>query len=532
MVAAGAGLLGAAAAHSSAPGARIRNGGTLIVAYVQGNDNVDPALLAGIGYEVIEPTCARLMTYPDRAPPEGFRLAPEVAKRYAVSPDGKMYTFALRRRFRFSNRAPVRANAFARAITRVLELDPHGAGGLVGDIVGAGRVQQGTAKNVAGIVARGYRLVIRLTRPAPDFPARMTAPWFCAVPPALPADPEGVTTFPAAGPYYVAENVRGRRVVLKRNRYYGGRRPRHVDSFVFDGRASSLDDVLDRVEQGRADWGIAPPDVYLEPKRRLVAKYGRNRSRFFLVPGLIFRHYHLNVSRPLFRNNPRLRQAVNFAIDRPAVRAAMEGPLGSRLTDQYLPPGLPGFRDARIYPLERPNLKRARALARGHRRGGKAVLYTLDVPSFTAAGQVIKRSLAKIGLDVEVKGIPPSAYFPPGRLSNPREPWDIAWADWLPDHLDPYAYLNSLLDGQFIREANLSHFNSPKYNRLLRRADRLRGAARYRAYGELDVQVARDAAPIVAISYLNVPTLVSKRVDSRCVVLRPELDLAAVCLKP
>jgi ABC-type transport system substrate-binding protein len=529
MLALGAGLLGAAAAHGGHAGASIRNGGTFRIAFVGGTGNIDPALLDGIGFDALDAICARLMTYPDKAPPEGFRLVPEVAAGYPkVSKDGKTFTFTLRRGFRFSNGDAVRASAFERAIMRTLLVN-GGYAALIEDIVGAADVLAGKATSAKGVVATGSRLVIKLTRRTPDFPARMATLAFCAVPPTLPVDPEGVATFAAAGPYYVAEHVRGRRLVLKRNRYYGGGRPHHVDSFVFDGQASSFDDVLDDIEQGRADWGQAPLDFYLRPQRRLVAKYGVNRSRFFLKPGLVFRHYHLNVSRPLFRNNPRLRRAVNFVIDRSAVQRAVEGPLGGRLTDQYLPPGLPGFRDARIYPLKRPNLRRALTLARGHTRSGKAVLYTLEVPSFIAAGQIIRRNLAKIGLDVEVKGIPPSAYYQ--RLGNPAEPWDIARSDWAPDYLDPSTYLNSLLDGQFVSANNLSHFNSPKYNRLLRQAARRQGAARYRAYGALDVRLAREAAPMVAISYLKEPTLVSKRVDRRCIVLRPTLDLTAVCLK-
>jgi peptide/nickel transport system substrate-binding protein len=301
-----------------------------------------------------------------------------------------------------------------------------------------------------------------------------------------------------------------------------------VDSFVVDGQAVSFENVLDRIERGTADWGFVPQRVEFE--RGLLRKYGVNRSRFFLKPGLVFRHYHLNTARPLFRNNARLRRAVNYAVDRAAVRAALEGRFGSRLTDQYLPPGLPGFRDARIYPLRRPDVQRARALARGHLRNRKAVLFTFDLPPFIAAAQVIEKNLARIGLDVEVQPIPPSAYYQ--RIAgNPAEPWDIAFADWAPDHLDPYTYLNLLLDGQFVRENNLSHFNSQRYNRLLRRTARLQGEARYRAYGTLDAQLARDAAPIVAISYLNEATFVSKRVDRRCIVLRPTLDLTAVCLK-
>ena len=74
---------------------------------------------------------------------------------------------------------------------------------------------------------------------APDFLHRTTSTFFCAVPPTLPADPEGVRTFPAAGPYYVAEHSPGERVVLRRNPHYGGTRPHHVDGFVVDLRATS-----------------------------------------------------------------------------------------------------------------------------------------------------------------------------------------------------------------------------------------------------------------------------------------------------
>jgi hypothetical protein len=56
-----------------------------------------------------------------------------------------------------------------------------------------------------------------------------------------------------------------------------------------------------------------------------------------------------------------------------------------------------------------------------------------------------------------------------------------------------------------------------------------RSGERDRAYGELDIRLARDAAPLVALSIINEATLVSKRVG--CIVLRPVLDLTAVCLR-
>jgi len=194
------------------------------------------------------------------------------------------------------------------------------------------------------------------------------------------------------------------------------------------------------------------------------------------------------------------------------------------LTDQYLPPSLPGFEDVRIYPLAGPNLRRARALARGHTRGGKAVLYTVDSPPMLAFAQSIRQNLAKIGLDVQIRGVPLPAYF--ARL-GPRGAYDIGFSPWVPDYLDPYAALNVRFDGRFAGTTNWARFDSPTYNRLLRRAAVLQGPTRYRAFGQLDVRLARDAAPMVAVDVLNDANLVSSRIAC---VSRP-FGLTGLCLK-
>jgi len=70
----------------------------------------------------------------------------------------------------------------------------------VREIVGAKDVLAGKAKSAKGVVARGNKLVLRFTRALPDFPVRTTMSFFCAVPPTLPAEPEGVGAYPGAGP--------------------------------------------------------------------------------------------------------------------------------------------------------------------------------------------------------------------------------------------------------------------------------------------------------------------------------------------
>jgi ABC-type oligopeptide transport system substrate-binding subunit len=532
------GLLAAGIARASlvSTAGQEQEGGIFRIALnsFSGIDYMDPALASSPpGWALLDTTCARLLAYPDKPSPEGFRLQPELATAFpTVSRDGKTYTFRLRDGFRFSEGTPVRANAFARAINRALAPEMNSPGvQYVRDIVGAGRVLAGKATAASGVVARGNTLVVRLTRPTPDFPDRMASTFFCAVPPTLPIDPEGLGAFPAAGPYQVVEYRRGERVVLRRNPFYGGRRPHHVAGFDVDLRAASPQEVLRRVDRGDADWGHTLAGIYFDPALGLVDKYGVNRSRLFLRPGLTLRMLAFNSSRPLFRDNPSLRKAVNFALNRRAL-VSTGGPLVSRPTDQYLPFSMPGFRDTDVYPLERQNLQRARTLANGNLRGGTGVLYVNSSPIPMAIGQLVKQQLAEIGLDLEVRGIPihsaSAAYF--NKLATPGEPWDLAFGLWSPSYIDPYAYINLLFDRRFVGGTNFARFASRLYDRDMRRAARLpQGRLRNDAYAALDVRLARDLAPAAAVDVLNEPTLVSSRVG--CVVLRPVLDLTAVCLE-
>ena len=126
------------------------------------------------------------------------------------------------------------------------------------------------------------------------------------------------------------------------------------------------------------------------------------------------------------------------------------------------------------------------------------------------------------------KSVVATAYF--NKLATAGEPWDIAFGLWSPSYIDPFAYLNLLFDRRFVGSTNFIRLSSASYDRQMRTAARLpQGSDRNNAYAALDVRLARDLAPIAAVDFLNEATLVSKRVG--CIVLRPVLDLTAVCLR-
>jgi len=531
-------VAGCALALFVPPGSTTRgqDGGILLISLSPsaGLDYIDPALsFTQPGWALLDATCARLMAYPDKPAPAAFRLQREVAASYRISKDFRRYAFTLRNGFRFSDGKPVRASAFAHAINRALQPFVNAAGAIhMRDVVGAADVRSGKRRTAAGVVARGNTLEVRFTRPAPDFLARTAMPFFCAVPPNLPSSAEGVGAFPSAGPYFVHEYRPNERVVIRRNPYYGGDRKMHLDGFEVDLQSGTPQDMVRRIDRGDADWGHNLAPVFTDPSLGLIAKYGVNKSRLWFNPGLTLRMLAFNSSRPLFRDNAELRKAVNFALDRKALLATAGGPYAGRVTDQYLPYGIPGFRDSDIYPLEGADLARAKSLAQGNLRSGKAVMYTTDVLPAVTLAQLANQQLALIGLEVEVKRIPlhiaSAAYLE--KLAARGEGWDIALVLWTPNIPNPHAYLNQLLEAQLLDGQTLTGFRSSTVSRELRAAARtLQTRARGGAYAKLDALLARDYAPLAALNVVNEATLVSDRVG--CIVLRPVLDLAVACLE-
>jgi peptide/nickel transport system substrate-binding protein len=524
----GIGVLALAGSTQLAEGGAAPRGGTfriLVMRDGSGFDSVDPAqAYTGASWALLDVSCALLLRRPDRPPPEGYLPLPEVADGFpSVSDGGRRFTFTIRQGFRFSDGSPLTARNFAAAIGRLKNPKANATGAVFArDIVSARALDP-------------RRLVIRLSAPSGDLLARLTLPFFCPVPLGLPSDPEGIgAPFSGAGPYYIASWSRGGELVALRNPHYHGSRPQHVDRYVM--RESATPDVvggLRAVERGEADWFSNPPGVFAPLRAELIRKYGVNRpnGQYFVQPGPNIWYLALNNEQPLFRNNVRLRQAVNFAVNRSAVVRSFGNRFGNP-TDQMVSPAMPGFRDARLYPLGRPDLDRAKALARGNTRSGKAVLYVFDVPLFRVAANAIRKDLAQIGLEVEVKPFPPPVVL--ARAGTRGEPYDMVLTGWIPDYVDPAGYL-VLLDGRTItRDQNidLAYFNSPRFNREFDRADRLDRGERHRAFSELDNRVVRDDAPVVPLYHTNDHLLVSKRVG--CIVLNnpvAALNLGAVCLR-
>jgi ABC-type transport system substrate-binding protein len=474
-------------------------------------------------------TCANLMSYPDRGGEAGARPYPEGAVAFpSVSRNGRTYTFRVRPGLRFQTGAKLTAANYAAALNRDLDPATHSPGAdYLTDVVGADAVVMGAAKQARGVTVHGNSLVIQLEQANPDLVFRLALPFFCPIPVDLPHDPAAVDELPASGPYYVAAHRPNEQIELDRNRLYRGKRLHRLDRILFTINGDD-EESFREVQEGRLDvTASGPPDSEIP---RLERRYRLNRSRLFTVPVLATRILSLNSARPLFRNNPRLRRAVNYAVDRRALSRTL-GSLHGATTDQLLPPVAAGFQAARIYPPG-SDLTKARMLARGHLREGRAVFYTRDDSGAVLRAQIVKEDLRRIGIKVTIRVFARDVFLE--KLTRRGGLFDIADSTWFADYPDPSDFVSALADGRGIRARNNSdtaYFDNRSYDRRIEAATRLAGSARYDALGDLDVQIMRAAAPYAPYANPVGVFFVSRRVG--CIVRHPYFlrDYSAFCLK-
>jgi ABC-type transport system substrate-binding protein len=522
------GLLWVAAAAqpalpAAAPGPQVR------VAVAAGDVQIDPAFgLDPTAAQLHYATCLKLVNYPDAAGAAGQRLVPEAAAALPTrSADGRTYSFRIRDGLRFSppSGAPVTAAAFKRAIERTIApavgSDSQGVA-VLSDVVGAEAYNRGRARAVRGIVAQGSKLSITLRAPAGDLASRLALPIFCAVPTGTPAP--GHTTGPiaSAGPYYVHAEAAGQ-LVLDRNPNYRGARPRRPARIVYltgvpPAKAVALADG------GQAD--VVPWDFDLNsptaPGGALARSAMAGRYNAAAAPGVDLLAF--NTRRPLFRD-VRLRRAVNYALDRPA----LAGIFGEAVSGRYVPPAVPGAGRSAVYPLSGPDLARARALA-GRGPARPARLYFCGDPANLRIARTVRANLRPIGLRVViVQSL--------GCLSGPdpkARTADLLLVTRSTQVLDPEPFLRAATGDSrtFGRVGLPTTWSDRAYRRRLADAALLSGDARLAALRRIEDDMLRRAAPYAAYGSFTSGEYLSAR--SACRVIQGAygiVDLAALCAR-
>ena len=387
----------------------------------------------------------------------------------------------------------------------------------------------GEARHISGIVARGDRLTVRLDRPTPDLRRSSALPFFCAVPVGTPVDPEGVRGHPLGGavlPRFLHARPRRRAAAQPEL-------PRQPAACVRADRALGRHPESGGDSEGRSGRG------------RLRDRRGRcgsqiSSSRLATAPAAplpkrgaaVLRESHAR--RHLPRAEPRASALPGRASpeggqlrDRPSRagpprHASSRNP--DRPTDQYLPPGLPGFTDA----------------------------LGLSIHPFPGAGETTGRSDASHGRALCVFGRPlrpdrTDRQSRPGENRNRRSGQGVSPRRGVPAP----AHEGRALGPGLVRVAcRLPGSGSVRqrpvpggqsWERLASPGTRASSMPRHASRGRLGISRTASSTPIspaMRLRWFRTPTCgitTSSRLASaaRCSSRRtPSMDLAALCIRP
>jgi peptide/nickel transport system substrate-binding protein len=491
-------------------------GGTLRVLSAESGPTLDTADFSPIarayartlyGYDLSGPPEQATVPVPDIAdgPPQ-------------LSADRRSYTFRLRPGVRYAppvNRE-VTSRDFITAIQRLYDKKSPSYGQFYANLIaGTSRFGAGKASRISGLAALDARtLQITLEQPAGDFLSILTMSFFAPVPGEYAASYQVGANYAGhvvgTGPYTPTTNIPGETVVLDRNPNWDPatdplRRRAWVDRIKvkLDVGTSSIQRAIEREEadlsldghvpQARVDALQADP----EQSRRLSVH--TTGTHLFLALGT---HRGAGAIADV-----RVRQAVNYAIDKVAYRDAIAGRFAAtgELASTILAPGSLGYHPYDLYPTPggRGDPAKARALlaAAGYPKGLNLGFATWGSGRLAAGRKPIEESLARAGIRLKVTTNQPDPHFEALRNPAKRLEHQLAQSAWRLDYLGDNARQSIPLqyDSRLPPDNNFSEYDNPEVNRLIDRAlaepDWDRRAA---LWGQIDQQIMRDA-PLVPL---------------------------------
>ncbi len=445
-----------------------RRGGRIVLVREEDPDYLDPGMSYGTySAPIIEAVFRTLLDYDDAPGVAGARLHPEIAR---TMPDlregGTLYCFAIRPEARFGPplHRHITAEDFKYSIERLFRIGSPGIP-FYTEIVGGRELAAGRARSLAGVIARGDSLYVRIVRPDPTFLETFSMSFISPVPrEAAERWPNSLSMHTVAtGPYRFAEFVPRRRVLMVRNPDYWGR-PAWADTIELRLGVSSSN-ACALIRRGLVDGGFF--EVPAAEYARMVSD-PLWRRQILIDDPFDTEYLFMNVREKPF-DDVRVRQAICWALDREAfdrVYSGLAPPAG-----EFMPPSMPGMRPlGRYMPRD---LARARELLReaGYPHGFRTKLYGWTVEPGPRLLEVVQQQLAEIGVVAELDLGETVGYTAMAEDTSNHVAFGLF--SWFADYVDPDDFLPVLFDGRRItatQNLNLSMLDDPIVNAGIDRA--------------------------------------------------------------
>lgn len=380
----------------------------------------------------------------------GGELLPNLLTEWSVSEDGKVYTVKLRQGIKFTDGTPFNANTLKKNLELIQ--NPKIRVPL--------RFIFGAIKNIE--VIDDYNVKYHLSAPFAPFAHVLTVMMPMSQKAVDPYDGQRLSTKPVgAGPYKLAEWVKGERIVLVRNDDYWGKKP-SVEKIVYQIVPETATRVA-MLRAGQLDviYSPTPADMpALEADPNITLDKPLSTRMMFMG---------INTQFELTKDK-KVRQALNYAVDKKTITEKILFGAAKPL-DCPLPPSIFGY--TRMADQYAYNPDKAKALLKETGFPMDKVLkiitptgrYTYD----KQIAEAIQAYLADIGVKSELRTYDWPTYM--GITTKPVDKTEvqlylIGWG-WPIYDADPYylIYFSSFVHPP--KGLNTTFYKNPEYDKLV-----------------------------------------------------------------
>jgi oligopeptide transport system substrate-binding protein len=427
--------------------------------------DLDPHLVTGIPEAHILFNLFEGLTSKD---PRTGEPTPGVADRWAVSADGKVYTFHLRKDAKWSNGDPVTAGDFVYAWTRLLTPATGAEFAYYAYAIrGARAFNQGKAPP-AGLGFRAAapdRLIVTLEHPTPYFLSLLAHhslyPLHRATLEKFGRSWTRPENMVSNGPFVLADWKLNQVVRLRRNPRYWGAAEVKLEGAEFY--------PIDRVDTEEAMFRAGQLDITGDVPLEKIAVWRKDpRGLLQQSPYLGTYFIWFNVTRPPFDKVP-VRRALALAIDRQRlVDYVVRG--GQSPGTAFTPPGCGGGYEppAAVPPDGRAIAEAKAALGEAGYPDGKGfpvteLLYNTSEGQKKIAEAIQEMWRRNLGIEVRLYNQDWKVYLDNKRTGN----FQMCRGSWIGDYNDPTTFLQIFTTGT---PTNAARWSDPAYDQLIAKA--------------------------------------------------------------
>jgi len=460
---------------------------TIVVAHEAAVPNLDPAQALGLhSLRVIRFISEGLVTTKKDEP----EVSPLLAKSWDISPNGLEWTFHLQENVRFHDGEPLTAEAVKYSYERFMDpKHPEYKCGKWTFVVGYAR----PIKRIDVVNAHTVKLVLHYKHAG--FLGYLSNVNFGIVSPK--AAKQSCNDFGSkpvgTGPYRLETWQRGVKLSLIRNEHYWGKKgaPKRI---IFRPVPEEQTRVAELLSGG--------VDVIVPVFPDSIPQVEKNKdTRIIKVPGLTIWYVALNLDRKIFQNQ-KVRQALNYAIDREAIVRDVLKNTGIVATQAVHPSSWGHNPNARKYPYDPERAKKLLAEA-GFPNGFSLKLWAptsgsgMQLPKEMA--QVIQANLAAIGVQTKLEVFEWGTYL--AKVREKQRSFDMAAMSWYQKVRDPDVTLYPLFYSKNVPFVNLMKYNNPEVDRLLGEAREVFDEGKRKVIYQKIVEIVNEEVPWIPIDH-------------------------------